>query len=125
MARKNIGGRTDLNYKEYDKITRVSKVDRASASSCRTCGRKPVPMGFLFNDLTPVHERMVCRPTMRRTVARVELHIYRTMREYVTALRRSYNERTRLIRTTEGIGLSDKERIEGKKDRTYIAREGN
>jgi len=59
-------------------------------------------MGFLFNSSTPLLEIVVGRRTMRRTEATVELHIYRTMSEQVTAMRRSYNERTRLIRTTEG-----------------------
>lgn len=50
---KDRGAETDLNSKEYNKITRVAKVDWAGASSRRKCGWEPVPMGFLFNCSTP------------------------------------------------------------------------
>lgn len=95
--------RPHLNGKKYNKITRVAKVDWAGASSRRKCGWEPVPMRFLFNRSTALLDMIVGRRTMRRTEATVELHIYRTMSEQVIAMPRSYNERTRLIRTSGGI----------------------
>ena len=94
--------RPHLNGKKYNKITRIAKVDWAGASSRRECGWDPVPMSFLFNCSTALLEMIVGRRTMRRTEATVELHIYRTMREQVIAIRWSYNERTRLMRTSGG-----------------------
>ena len=99
---ENVEVGTNFDNKEHNKITRIAEVDWAGASSCRKCGWEPVSMGFLSNHSTPLLEMMVGRRTVRRTEATVELHIYRTMRKHVTTLRWSYNERTRLIRTTGG-----------------------